>query len=87
MTAADEEAEDLAQEAFVRAWRSIGSFRSDSAFRTWMFGIAINVSCTHRVRRGRLSRFFHPTVSGLPATSSNAPLKMTGSRDRWRCAR
>lgn len=65
MTAADEETEDLAQEAFVRAWRSIGSFRSDSAFRTWMFGIAINVVRTHRVRRGRLSRIFQaPAVPG-----------------------
>jgi RNA polymerase sigma-70 factor, ECF subfamily len=58
MTAGDGDAEDLAQEAFVRAWRSIGAFRSDSTFRTWVFGIAINVVRTHRGRRSRLRRLF-----------------------------
>lgn len=33
-------ADDLAQESFVKAWRSIGDFRGDSSFRTWMFRIA-----------------------------------------------
>jgi RNA polymerase sigma-70 factor (ECF subfamily) len=58
MTAADGDSEDLAQEVFVRAWRSIGSFRSDSTFRTWIFGIAINVVRTHRGKRSRLRRLF-----------------------------
>jgi RNA polymerase sigma-70 factor, ECF subfamily len=58
MTAGDGDAEDLAQEAFVRAWRSIASFRSDSTFRTWVFGIAINVVRTHRGKRARLRRLF-----------------------------
>lgn len=58
MTAADGEAEDLAQDAFVRAWRNICSFRSDSTFRTWLFGIAINVVRTHRGKRSRLRQLF-----------------------------
>jgi RNA polymerase sigma-70 factor (ECF subfamily) len=33
-------ADDLAQEAFVKAWRSIGEFRGEASFRTWMFRIA-----------------------------------------------
>jgi RNA polymerase sigma-70 factor (ECF subfamily) len=58
MTAGDTDAEDLAQEAFVRAWRSIAAFRADSTFRTWIFGIAINVVRTHRGRRSRLRQVF-----------------------------
>jgi RNA polymerase sigma-70 factor (ECF subfamily) len=38
------EAEDIAQDAFVRAWRAIGSFRGDSAFYTWLYRIAINTA-------------------------------------------
>ena len=58
MTAADADADDLAQESFVRAWRSIGAFRFDSTFRTWLHGIAINVIRTHRGRLSRLRRLF-----------------------------
>lgn len=58
MTAADADAEGLTQEAFVRAWRSIASFRSDSTFRTWLFGIAINVSRTDRGKRSKLRQLF-----------------------------
>jgi RNA polymerase sigma-70 factor (ECF subfamily) len=61
MTADDNDAEDLAQEAFIRAWRSIGTFRADSAFRTWLFGIAINLVRTHHGKRSRLRQFFRPS--------------------------
>ncbi|MDQ3211149.1 MAG: sigma-70 family RNA polymerase sigma factor, partial [Acidobacteriota bacterium] len=43
MTAGDSDSDDLAQEVFLRAWRGIARFRSDSTFRTWLFGIAINL--------------------------------------------
>lgn len=36
-------AEDLTQEAFVLAWRKLGSFRGDSAFGSWLYRIATNV--------------------------------------------
>jgi len=38
-----DEAEDAAQEAFIKAYRSIGSFRSEALFRTWLYRITINV--------------------------------------------
>jgi RNA polymerase sigma-70 factor (ECF subfamily) len=41
------ECEDVAQEAFVRAWRAIGSFRGESAFYTWMYKIAVNTAKNH----------------------------------------
>ena len=48
-----EEAEDLAQEVFVRVYRSLGAFRGDSAFRTWLYKVAVNVTRTHQARRRR----------------------------------
>lgn len=44
---AREEAEDLAQETFLRAYRSIGSFRGDSKFKTWLCRIATNLALNH----------------------------------------
>ena len=36
-------AEDMAQEAFLRAWRSLASWRRDAAFSTWLFALATNL--------------------------------------------
>lgn len=47
------EAQDVAQEAFIRAYRAMGAFRGDSAFYTWIYKIAINTAKNHLVSRGR----------------------------------
>lgn len=39
-----EDAADLTQDTFVRAWKSLGSFRGQSRFSTWVYRIAVNVS-------------------------------------------
>jgi RNA polymerase sigma-70 factor (ECF subfamily) len=51
LTGGDSEAEDLVQDVFIRAYRAIGSFRGDSAFRSWLYRIAINVVHTHVDKR------------------------------------
>ena len=45
-------AEDLTQEAFVRAWQNLGSFRGSSAFSTWLHRLAVNVVLAHLRGRG-----------------------------------
>lgn len=47
------EAQDVAQEAFIKAFRAIRKFRGDSAFYTWMYRIAINTAKNHLVAQGR----------------------------------
>ena len=47
------EAEDVAQEAFVKAYRALGSFRGDSAFYTWLYRIAVNTARNTMAARQR----------------------------------
>ena len=47
------EAEDVAQEAFVKAYRALGSFRGDSAFYTWLYRIAVNTARNTMASRQR----------------------------------
>jgi len=58
MTGGSMDAEDLAQDVFVRAWRGLASFRGESSFRTWLYRVAINVIQSHRGRASRLRRLF-----------------------------
>jgi len=48
-----EEVQDVAQEAFIKAYRALPRFRGDSAFYTWLYRIAINTAKNHLVSRGR----------------------------------
>ena len=47
------DADDLAQEAFLTAWKAIGSFRRGSSFYTWIYRIAVNASLTFLKKKGR----------------------------------
>jgi RNA polymerase sigma-70 factor, ECF subfamily len=47
------DAEDLAQDVFVRVYRSMRRFRGESLFRTWLYTIALNVVRSHHARRER----------------------------------
>ena len=53
LTGGDGDAEDLAQETFIRAFRGLGRFRGESSFKNWLYRIAVNVAHTHRGRRVR----------------------------------
>src|ERR1700678_62654 len=47
------EAEDIAQEAFIKAYRALPQFRGDSAFYTWLYRIAINTAKNALAARAR----------------------------------
>jgi RNA polymerase sigma-70 factor, ECF subfamily len=71
MTGSAEEAEDLVQETYLRAWRSREGFEGRSSERTWLYRIATNVCLTALDRRGR-----RPLPSGLggPQDDPAAPV-------------
>lgn len=46
-----EDANDMAQEAFIRAYRAMGRFRGDSSFSTWLYRIAVNTCLNFRAAR------------------------------------
>jgi RNA polymerase sigma-70 factor (ECF subfamily) len=48
-----DEVQDIAQEAFIKAYRALPGFRGDSAFYTWLYRIAINTAKNHLVSRSR----------------------------------
>ena len=47
------EAEDVAQEAYLRAFRGLAGFRGDAQFETWLYRIVANAAMSHLRRRGR----------------------------------
>jgi RNA polymerase sigma-70 factor (ECF subfamily) len=76
-----EEALDAAQDAFLRCFRGLASFRGDAAFRTWLLGIAINV-CRSRLAGAarRLARRTQALMRTDPATGEAVPLEVADSR-------
>ena len=64
LTGNEAEAEDLAQDAFVRAYRAIRKFRGDSSFKTWLYRIATNVIRTHLARKHRWRWVWGPSPDG-----------------------
>lgn len=65
MTRDEEEAWDLSQEAFVRAWRAIGRFGGRSSFFTWLYRIAMNLAIDSARKRQ-----MHPTTPFDEAVAS-----------------
>jgi len=55
MTRNAEDAKDLAQEAFVQAYRSLGSFQQRSSFSTWLYRISMNLCLNHLKSAGRMN--------------------------------
>jgi len=63
-----QDAEELAQEIFFKAWRHAGSFRGESAFSTWLYRLAVNACLNQRQRKK--TRPDHLPLTGEHAADS-----------------
>ena len=65
------EAEDLTQEAFIRAWRALGGFDGRAKFYTWVFRIAVNLVISARRKHGRAT--IYSLDAGEAGATEGAP--------------
>jgi RNA polymerase sigma-70 factor (ECF subfamily) len=73
-------ADELTQDAFVRAWQKIGTFRGDAAFGTWLYRLAVNVIIERfRSQRAELARWIdNEPVFAVAAGHSTSPTLRMG---------
>lgn len=68
-------ASDVTQDAFVRAWRAMPSFRGDAKFSTWMHRITVNTAWTHRSKRSRVRLDPIESLPAEPASHAIDPVR------------
>lgn len=78
--AGPEEADDLTQEVFVRAWRKLDSFRGEAAFGTWLFRLGVNVVLARRATMGSYRARFTTEADGAPVEERGRAAVPIGSR-------
>ncbi len=71
LTSNHEDASDLTQEAFVKAWKALQSFKGDSSFYTWVYRIAYNNVLNHL--KQRRNRTPHLSLDDLDFNAENTP--------------
>ncbi|MCS7235986.1 MAG: sigma-70 family RNA polymerase sigma factor [Armatimonadota bacterium] len=81
MTGNHEDASDLTQEVFVRAYRSLRQFQGRCRFKTWLLRIATNACLDHRARRREPLTL--EAVEELAAPPEHGPEVVAELRERW----
>ena len=66
---------DIAQDAFIKAYRAIGNFRGDSQFYTWLYRIAANTAKNHLASRARKSPTYSVDVEDAEHFEGESGLK------------
>ena len=77
-------AEDMTQEAFLKAFRLLKSFRGDSTFSTWMYRVTCNVCLTELKRRKRLGEILR-VAPWPPHTNTSEPERADLAESIRRC--
>ena len=82
-----DEAEDIAQDVFVKAYESLASFRGDSAVYTWLYRITVNL-CLNRLRKRKVRSFFglEEVSQTLAAPTADEPAELKELNGRLRKA-
>ena len=90
LTGNEEDARDVVQEAYLRAFRGIRQFRGDAQFSTWMYRITANCAATHL---GRRRRHQHdeldddaPVIDTRPEVDPQAQAEASATRDQLEAA-
>ena len=89
--AGDDDADDLTQDVFIRAWQKLPTFRGESAFGTWLHRLAVNVILQDRRSRGRrrareqtvedLEQYATATTQAMPGTKVDLERAIAGLPD------
>ena len=74
--------QDVAQEAFIKAYRALPNFRGESAFYTWLYRIAINTAKNHLVAVGRKSPSYAVDVQEVEKYDASEWLKEYATPER-----
>jgi RNA polymerase sigma-70 factor (ECF subfamily) len=74
--------QDVAQEAFIKAYRALPNFRGESAFYTWLYRIAINTAKNHLVAAGRKSPTYAVDVQEVEKYDASEWLKEYATPER-----
>ena len=80
MLGSADEAEDVVQETYLRAWRAYETFEGRSSLRVWLYRIATNACLTALEQRGRRAL---PSGLGGPADDPDAPPILAGPEVAW----
>ena len=85
-----QDAADIAQDVFLKAFRSIDSFRGSAAFYTWLYTIAVN-TCISQRRSAKVRREHVPVATGRADQAEDPPacdpLPQDAAQNREECAR
>jgi len=76
------EAEDVVQDAFIKAYRALPAFRGDSAFYTWLYRIAINTAKNALVSAGRRPATYDFEAQDAAGAEMQARMKDTDTPER-----